>query len=78
MPPLQSPSSRRLPINTHTTSGTCALEQGKRLLKAGAAPEQIAIGHVQRNADVWHMVQITELGFYLELDGTPDQVPAGP
>lgn len=58
------------PINTHTTSGTCALEQAQRLLKAGVAPEKIAIGHVQRNADVWYLAQITELGCYLELDGT--------
>jgi len=58
------------PINTHTTSGTCALEQAQRLLKAGVAPDKIAIGHVQRNADVWYLAQITELGCYLELDGT--------
>jgi predicted metal-dependent phosphotriesterase family hydrolase len=58
------------PINTHTTTGTCALEQAQWLIKAGVAPEKIAIGHVQRNADVWYLAQITDLGCYLELDGT--------
>jgi 5-phospho-D-xylono-1,4-lactonase len=30
----------------------------------------VAIGHVQRNADVWYLSQITKLGCYVELDGT--------
>jgi predicted metal-dependent phosphotriesterase family hydrolase len=58
------------PINTHTTTGTCALEQAQRLIKEGVAPEKIAVGHVQRNADVWYLAQITALGCYLEFDGT--------
>ena len=58
------------PINTHTTAGTVALEQAQRFLKLGVPPERIAIGHVQRNADVWYLSQITKLGCYLELDGT--------
>ena len=58
------------PINTHTTTGTCALEQAQRLIKAGVSPEKIAIGHVQRNADVWYLAQIAALGCYLEFDGT--------
>jgi phosphotriesterase-related protein len=58
------------PINTHTTTGTCALEQAQRLIKAGVAPEKIAVGHAQRNVDVWYLAQITALGCYLEFDGT--------
>lgn len=58
------------PINTHTTAGTAALEQAQGFLDRGVPPEQIAIGHVQRNADVWYLSQITKLGCYLELDGT--------
>lgn len=58
------------PINTHTTAGTAALEQAEFLLAHGATPEKVAIGHVQRNADVWYLSQITKLGCYLELDGT--------
>lgn len=58
------------PINTHTTAGTVALEQAERLIALGVPAERIAIGHVQRNADVWYLSQITKLGCYLELDGT--------
>lgn len=58
------------PINTHTTAGTVALEQAQGFIELGVAPDQIAIGHVQRNADVWYLSQITKLGCYLELDGT--------
>lgn len=58
------------PINTHTTAGTVALEQAQRLIALGVPAERIAIGHVQRNADVWYLAQITALGCYLELDGT--------
>lgn len=58
------------PINTHTTAGTAALEQARRFVELGVDPEQVAIGHVQRNADVWYLSQITKLGCYLQLDGT--------
>lgn len=58
------------PINTHTTAGTAALEQAQQLVDLGVPPEQIAIGHVQRNADVWYLAQIAKLGCYLEFDGT--------
>ncbi len=58
------------PINTHTTAGTAALEQAQYLLANGAVPEKVAIGHVQRNADLWYLSQITKLGCYVELDGT--------
>lgn len=58
------------PINTHTTAGTAALEQAQFLLANGAVPEKVAIGHLQRNADVWYIGQITKLGCYVELDGT--------
>lgn len=71
------------PINTHTTAGTAALEQAQFLIAEGVSPERIAIGHVQRNADVWYLSQITKLGAYVELDGTnrikylPDQHRVG-
>ena len=58
------------PINTHTTAGTAALEQAQRFIELGVPADQVAIGHVQRNADVWYLSQITKLGCYLELDGT--------
>lgn len=58
------------PINTHTTYGTCGLEQAQELIKLGVAPEKIAIGHIQRNADVYHLSQILDTGVHLEIDGT--------
>lgn len=58
------------PVNTHTSAGTAALEQAQYLLGLGVPAEKIAIGHVQRNADVWYLSQITKLGCYVELDGT--------
>ena len=58
------------PINTHTTYGTCGLEQAQTLLELGVPANQIAIGHIQRNADVYYLEQILKLGVYLEIDGT--------
>ena len=58
------------PINTHTTYGTCGLEQAQELIRLGVAPEKIAIGHIQRNADIYYLTQILETGVYLEIDGT--------
>ncbi|WP_109472493.1 phosphotriesterase family protein [Ornithinimicrobium cavernae] len=58
------------PINTHTSAGTAALEQAQRFVELGVNPEKVAIGHTQRNADVWYLSQITKLGCYLEFDGT--------
>ncbi len=58
------------PISTHTSAGTCGLEQSELLISLGVPSDQIAIGHIQRNADVWYLTQILKTGVYLELDGT--------
>lgn len=58
------------PINTHTTYGTCGLEQAQLLKSLGVPADQIAIGHIQRNADVYYLQQILDEGVYLEIDGT--------
>lgn len=58
------------PINTHTTYGTCGLEQAQELIKMGVPADQIAIGHIQRNADVYYLQQILDTGAWLEIDGT--------
>jgi 5-phospho-D-xylono-1,4-lactonase len=58
------------PINTHTSAGTCGLEQAELMISLGVPPDQIAIGHIQRNADIWYLTQILSTGVYLELDGT--------
>lgn len=58
------------PINTHTSAGTCGLEQAELMISLGVPADQIAIGHIQRNADIWYLTQILKTGVYLELDGT--------
>jgi phosphotriesterase-related protein len=58
------------PINTHTTAGTCGLEQAEALISMGVSPHKIAIGHIQRNADIYVLRQILDTGVYLEIDGT--------
>ena len=58
------------PINTHTTFGTCGLEQAQELIKLGVEPSQVAIGHIQRNADVYYLAKVMDTGVYLEIDGT--------
>ncbi|WP_454299800.1 phosphotriesterase family protein [Salana multivorans] len=58
------------PINTHTTYGTCGLEQAEQLIELGVAPEKVAIGHIQRNADPYYLAEICATGAYLEMDGT--------
>ncbi len=58
------------PINTHTTYGTCGLEQAQTLIGLGVPADQIAIGHIQRNSDVYYLSQVLDTGVYLELDGT--------
>jgi phosphotriesterase-related protein len=58
------------PINTHTSAGTAALEQAQAFVKLGVDPSKVAIGHTQRNNDIWYLSQITKLGCYLEFDGT--------
>lgn len=59
-----------VPINTHTTAGTCGYEQAAELINYGVEPDRIAIGHIQRNADVYYLRTILDQGVYLELDGT--------
>lgn len=58
------------PINTHTQHGTCAVEQCDLLIGYGVNPAKIAIGHVQRNPDVYALSEITERGCYVMFDGT--------
>ena len=56
-------------INTHTASGTMALEQAERFIHYGVKPDRIIIGHVQRNPDVWYHKKILALGVNFMYDG---------
>lgn len=57
-----------LPLFTHTGIGTMALEQIDLLKEEGANLEQVCIGHMDRNPDVWYMKEILKNGTFLGLD----------
>jgi predicted metal-dependent phosphotriesterase family hydrolase len=57
------------PINTHTRSGTMALEQAQLLIGHGVRPDRIILGHVQRNHDLWYHKKIAAMGCSFMYDG---------
>jgi phosphotriesterase-related protein len=36
----------------------------------GVQANQVAIGHIQRNSDVYYLAEVLDTGVYLEIDGT--------
>ncbi len=58
------------PITTHTTAGTMATEQARILLDAGADPERVCIGHLDRALDFEEQRHLAEEGFRLGYDQT--------
>jgi phosphotriesterase-related protein len=57
------------PISTHTEAGTMALEQLEILKQEGVEPENVIIGHADRNLDLWYFKEIVKRGAYVEFDG---------
>lgn len=57
-----------IPVGTHTHVGTMGYEQAQLLLAAGAKPEKIMIGHLDRNADLTMHKKVLELGVYVQYD----------
>ena len=56
------------PITTHTTAGTAALEQVRLLEAAGAAPERVCVGHLDRRL-VWREhFELARTGVFLGYD----------
>lgn len=56
------------PITTHTTDGTAGEEQIAILMRAGARPEKVCIGHLDRRLD-WHAhLGLAQAGVYLGYD----------
>lgn len=55
-------------IITHTQLGTMGPEQAKLLIKYGAAPNKIAIGHMCGNIDVSYHEKVLSQGVYVNLD----------
>lgn len=55
-------------IITHTQQGTMGPEQAALLIKNGADPGKIAIGHMCGNSDVEYHKRVLEQGVYVNLD----------
>lgn len=56
------------PISTHTEAGTMGLEQIRLLTSAGADPQRIIIGHVDRRLDWDYHVAMLRTGVTLSYD----------
>jgi phosphotriesterase-related protein len=60
-----------LPITTHTEGGTVGPKQQELLLKLGANPKKIIIGHQNNSVDIkYHLSQLEKPGFYIGFDRT--------
>jgi phosphotriesterase-related protein len=55
-------------VTTHTTDGTAALEQLAVLVGAGADPEKVCIGHLDRRLDEETNLQVAKMGAYVGHD----------
>src|SRR2546430_4900100 len=53
------------PITTHTEAGRLALEQLELLIGAGADPERIIIGHLDRLLGTYHHQELLRTGAYV-------------
>lgn len=58
----------QMPLFTHTGVGTMSLQQIQLLKEEGANLEQVCIGHMDRNPDLWLIKEILKNGVYLGLD----------
>ena len=56
------------PITTHTEAGRLALEQLELLIGAGADPERIIIGHLDRLLDTGYHEAVLRTGAYVSYD----------
>jgi predicted metal-dependent phosphotriesterase family hydrolase len=56
------------PITTHTTAGTVALDQATSLLRSGADPARVCVGHLDRRL-IWdEHLAVARTGAYLGYD----------
>lgn len=65
----QAHAATGVPIWIHTEAGTMALEQLDLLEEEGVDPQRVAIGHCDRNADLWLHLQIAKRGAFVGYDG---------
>ena len=61
-------NNRDVRIITHTTQGTCALEQAELLIESGADPAQIQIGHFGGYLDIKGQKEVLSKGVYVAFD----------
>lgn len=57
-----------LPLYTHTEAGTFALEQIALLREEHVDLERVCIGHLDRNPDLWYLLDIAKAGVYIGFD----------
>ncbi len=57
-----------IPIGTHTHYGTMGYEQAQILIRNGALPDKIMIGHLDRNADLEYHKKVLSMGVYVQYD----------
>jgi len=55
-------------ISTHTSLGTCALEQASFFIEKGLNPNKIIIGHQDLSNDIEQIKKIIDMGFYIAFD----------
>jgi phosphotriesterase-related protein len=56
------------PIITHTQEGTMGLEQAELLLKHGAKPQKIMIGHIEGSTDLRYHISVLKKGVSIGFD----------
>lgn len=66
-----------LPVITHTTLGTMALEQLDLLEQAGVDANYVALSHLDQNLDFYILRAVAKRGGYIEFDG-PSKVKYAP
>lgn len=55
-------------ISTHTSLGTCALEQAQMFMEHGLNPEKIIIGHQDLSNNIEQIKNLIDDGFYVGFD----------
>lgn len=61
-------AEEKIPIITHTSSGTMGPEQAELLIANGADPKHISIGHMGDNTDIKFHLDTLSQGVYISID----------
>lgn len=56
------------PISTHTTLGTCVLQQAKFFLENDVIPSKVYIGHCDIGGNISEILEVLKMGFYVGFD----------